>query len=165
MEMSIGNENGEPEKTPLFHCIDGRYLGLKICDNLCANWLWLLLLPREFQPFLQRWDGIFRPHAESCVICDKSRLFPAVSVAAVVASDDGTHLPPFQLVIELMTADSYLAHEQLKELVDAGQFFGFSSPSSSAGCCSSCFAFSSSGTGKNSLAHSITIEYAAAICT
>jgi hypothetical protein len=39
-------------------------------------------------------------------------------LSVVIASDDGPHLPPFQFVVELMATDAYLAHEQLKELVD-----------------------------------------------
>jgi hypothetical protein len=41
-------------------------------------------------------------------------------MSGVVPSDDTLHLPPLQFVVEFMPADSYLAHEQLKEFVDGG---------------------------------------------
>jgi hypothetical protein len=50
----------------------------------------------------------------------ESRLFPALVVAGVVASDDALHLPPSQVEEKLMSAESYLAHEQLVKFVGGG---------------------------------------------
>jgi hypothetical protein len=41
-------------------------------------------------------------------------------MSGIITSDYTLHLPPLQFVVELMPADSYLAHEQLKEFVDGG---------------------------------------------
>ena len=108
-------------RAPLFRCVSCINVSQKVVYIFIANWVGFefLHLPRKLQPIRDRWYRIFRAHTKSGVVGDKSRLFPACMMSGVVPSDDTLHLPPLQFVVELMPADSYLAHEQLKELVDA----------------------------------------------
>ena len=114
------------------------------------------LFPREFQPLGDRWRCLLRAHAIMRLICHESRLFPACMMSVVVASDDALNLPPRQLVIERVPRYTDLAHEELEQFVDGGQFFTFSPSfcSSSVGFWS--LSFSTSGMGKNSAASVIT---------
>ena len=84
------------------------------------------------------------------IVGNESCLFPSVMMAGVIAANDALDLPPSQIVKELTTRETYLAHEELIQFVDAGQFFGFSSPSVSSAGGSGLFFFSISGIGKKS---------------
>ena len=112
------------------------------------------LFPREFYPLFYRWRGVFAAHAVVGIVSHQAGLLPSVVMAGVVASDNRAHLPPYELMKELMTTESYLAHEQLVEFVGGFQFFGFSSSAASAGAGSS-FG-STSGSLKNLALSSIT---------
>lgn len=78
-------------------------------------------------------------------------------VTTAVSTDNRPYLPPPQFVVELVTADSDLAHKQGKELMDACQFFGFAP-------LDWLFAFSPTGISKNSATNSITEVYTSVIC-
>jgi len=108
------------QRAPLFRCVSCINVSQKVVYIFIANWVGLgpLHLPRELQPIRDRRDGIFRAHTKSRVVSDKSRLLPAIMMSGIITSDDTLHLPPLQFVVELMATDSYLAHEQLKQLVD-----------------------------------------------
>ena len=144
------------QRAPLFLFLSGLHTGCILLTHLPAELFCLLhadciskglgaFLPRELNPLTDNWWCGLRAHAVVCVISDESRLFPSCMMPGVIASDDALHLPPFQFIVELMSRDTDFAHEQLKELVDGGQFFGFASPSS-VGFSSS---FSTSGFLKN----------------
>ena len=142
------------QRAPLFLFLSGLHTGCILLTHLPAELFCLLhadcvarrlgaFFPREFDPLADNWRCGLRAHAVVRIVGYESRLFPACMMAGVVASDDGFYLPPAQLVVELMPRYTDFAHEQLKELVDGGQFFGFASPSSVG--CSSSFPFSISG--------------------
>ena len=144
------------QRAPLFLFLSGLHTGCILLTHLPAELFCLLhadciarglgaFFPRKFYPLADNWWCGLRAHAVVCVISDESRLFPSCMMPGVIASDDALHLPPFQFIVELMSRDTDFAHEQLKELVDGGQFFGFASPSS-VGFSSS---FSTSGFLKN----------------
>ena len=86
------------------------------------------------------------------IVSHESRLFPSRMMSGVVAPDDALHLPPLDVVKELTTGESYLAHEHLIDFVSAGQFFGLFSLSVSSAGGSGLFFFSISGILKNSAA-------------
>ena len=73
-------------------------------------------------------------------------------VTPAVSTNNRPYLPPSQFIVELVTAHSDFAHEQGEELVDACQFFGFVP-------LGWLFAFSLTGTSKNSPTNSITETY------
>lgn len=95
--------------------------------HFCVGWqvgglAVLGALPREGDPFgggLGRL-ALFHTHAVVDLMGHESRLFPALVVAGIVASDDALHLPPSQVEEKLMSAESYLAHEQLVKFVGGG---------------------------------------------
>ena len=79
-------------------------------------------LPREGDPFgggLGRL-ALFHTHAVVDLVGHQSRLFPALVMAGIVASDNALHLPPAQVEEKLTTAESYLAHEELVQFVGGG---------------------------------------------
>ena len=84
------------QRAPLFRCVSCINVSQKVVYIFIANWVGFefLHLPRKLQPIRDRWDGVFRAHAEAGVVCDKSRLLPAVMVSGIIASDDALHLPP-----------------------------------------------------------------------
>ena len=108
------------QRAPLFRCVGSVDVCQKVVYIFIANWVGFgpLHLPRKLQPIRDRWYRIFRAHTKSGIVCYKSRLLPSVMVSGVITSDNTLYLPPLQFVVELMATDSYLAHEQLKQLVD-----------------------------------------------
>ena len=72
-----------------------------------------------------------------------------------VALYDSTNLPELDVIQELTARESYLAHDQLKDVMGVSQFF---SPSSSSFLC-----LSSDGSLYHSLRNSITHEKASVI--
>ena len=79
-------------------------------------------LPGECNPL---GDGLGRfallhAHTVMHLMGHESRLFPALVVAGIVASDNALYLPPAQVEEKLTTAESYLAHEQLVKFVGGG---------------------------------------------
>ncbi len=120
-----------------------------------ASFLVELSLPGELDPLGNRRRSVFRTHAEVGIVGHKSRLFPSLMVPGVVASDYRANLPPYELIEELVTTESYLAHEQLIEFVGGFQFFAFPSSSSVSSAGFSSFG-STSGMLKNLALSSIT---------
>ena len=93
---------------------------LKLVLHFLRYWLNGFLFPREFNPFRDCWQRVFRAHAESGVISHEPGLLPAVMVSGVIASDDALHLPPSKFVKKLPTRKTYLAHEELIQFVGGG---------------------------------------------
>lgn len=137
------------------HCC---HLCLEFVDFRLRNGRRGLLLPREFYPLRDGWDGIFRAHTVVGIVGHESGLFPSCMMAGIIAANDALDFPPAKAVSECAWRDAYLAHEQLIELVGGCQFFA---PSSSLGFSS--FG-STAGILKNSVDASITTLKAAMSC-
>ena len=57
------------------------------------------------------------PHGKAGIVCLDALKLVLKDVAAIVASNDATCLPESNLIEELVTADAYLANEQLVDVV------------------------------------------------
>lgn len=123
------------------------FLYLFFADGYCRGFF-----PSEGDPFVDGRDGVFASHTIVGIVSHESGLFPSGMMSGVVASDDALHFPPFDVMQELPTGETNLAHEHLIDFVSGCQFFA---PVSS--CCSPAdgsglFFFSISGILKNSAA-------------
>ena len=91
-------------------------------------------VPRELDEVCRTVDATFSERLRSCkgahdVVRLPTGRTPEVALTVVVASDDAFDLPPLQVVKELTTGETYLAHEELIQFVSGSQFFACSSSS------------------------------------
>ena len=100
--------------------IDSVHLRLQFVDVFLTDGGGGCLLPRELDPFGDKRDGVFRAHAEAGVVGYQSGLLPPCMMAGIIAANDTIYLPPSQVVQKLVARKSYLAHQQLVELVGVG---------------------------------------------
>ena len=135
---------------------------LEVIDVLLTDGLCSFAFPWKRYPIRHVRNGVFASHAVVRIVGHESRLLPSCMMAGVIASDDRANLPPAQMIIKDVVVYANLAHEELKEFVDGGQFF---TPSSSVFSSAGCSGFGSTpGTLKKSLANSMTVLNASTIC-
>ena len=103
-------------------CVQRRHLILQfLCLGFCNGWLiyvFFIILEYAWEHFLNFLAVIFpiRVGVFSCIY-DLSQQLVFQTVTLTVATDDTTYLPETNIIQELMPADSYLANEQLKQIV------------------------------------------------
>ena len=117
----VYHEKSEASKC-LALCVQCRHLILQfLCLGFCDGWLVyviIVIIKYAREHFLNFLSVIFpiRVGVFSCIdyFCQQL-VFQTVTLS--VAANDATYLPETDIIQELMTANSYLANEQFKQIV------------------------------------------------
>lgn len=91
--------------------IDGVHFGLEFAALVVGEGWGGFFLPRELYPLRDYGYWVFASHTVVGIVSDQSRLFPSGMMSGVIAVDDTSSLPEFNLEEELATRDSYFAYE------------------------------------------------------
>ena len=87
------------------------HFGLEFAAFFIGEWWGGFFLPRELYPLRDYGHWVFRAHAVVSIVSDQSGLFPSCVMSGVIAVDDTSSLPEFNLEEELVPADSDFAYE------------------------------------------------------